>query len=329
MKLIRTLNGSLENLKPIWIMRQAGRYLPEYRELRKKSKSFMDFCLNQDMVLESTLQPIKRFDFDAAIVFSDILVIPHFLGQKVHFEEGVGPVLAMPDWQQIINSNVESEISIIYQAISGVRHELAVDKALLGFVGCPWTLASYMINLGKTADFTRLIDFVATWPLFDKLINKLVAVVADHAIAQLKAGADVIQLFESWAGAVPGNYRKKWLFGPAIKIIERIRSAVPESKIIYYGKGVTAEAIATLEYLGVAFGVSENVELISLPSTTACLQGNLDSQKLRDGNFKEDVLKILEFAKNRPFVVNLGHGILPDTPISHVEEFVQIVRSAS
>lgn len=326
MKIIRTLNDSVEKTKPIWIMRQAGRCLPEYRELRKKSKNFMDFCLNQDMVLEATLQPIKRFDFDAAIIFSDILIIPHFLGQKVSFKEGVGPVLDKPDWNQIVCGNIESEISIIYKTIQLVRNELSPEKALLGFVGCPWTLASYMINSGKTNDFPKLISFVQNWPMFEKLINKLVEVISDHAIAQLRSGANAIQLFESWAVAVPVDCRKKWLFDPATKIIETIRHAVPDAKIIYYGRGVSGDAIVALDHLNVAFGISEDVSLSDLPNTNSCLQGNLDSKKLQHGNFKEDVLNILEFSKDKPFIVNLGHGILPDTPIAHVEEFVQLVR---
>ncbi len=328
MKIVRTLNGYVENIKPIWIMRQAGRCLPEYRELRKKSKNFMDFCLNQEMVLEATLQPIKRFDFDAAIIFSDILVIPHFLGQKVSFKEGIGPVLDKADWDQVINGNVESEIEIIYKAIQLVRNDLSKDKALLGFVGCPWTLASYMVNSGKTNDFSKLIGFVKNWPMFEKLINKLVEVISDHAIAQLRSGADAVQLFESWAGAVPLDCRKKWLFDPATKIIQSIRNAVPGAKIIYYGRGVAGDAIAALDHLNIAFGISEDANLSDLPNTGSCLQGNLDSQKLLNGNFKEDVLNILEFSKDKPFIVNLGHGILPDTPIAHIEEFVRLVRDA-
>ncbi len=328
MKIIRTLNGSVENIKPIWIMRQAGRCLPEYRELRKKSKNFMDFCLNQEMVLEATLQPIKRFDFDAAIIFSDILIIPHFLGQNVSFKEGVGPMLDKPNWDQIINGNIESEIEIIYKTIQLVRNELSKEKALLGFVGCPWTLASYMINSGKTNDFPKLISFVQNWPMFEKLINKLVEVISDHAIAQLRSGANAIQLFESWAAAVPANYRKKWLFDPATKIIQSIRNAIPDAKIIYYGRGIAGDAMVALDQLNVAFGISEDVNLLDLPHTNSCLQGNLDSKKLLNGNFKEDVFNILEFSKDKPFIVNLGHGILPDTPIGHVEEFVRLVRDA-
>lgn len=326
MKLIRTINGSVTNSNPLWIMRQAGRYLPEYKDLRKKSKNFMDFCLDQEMVLEATLQPIKRFDFDAAIIFSDILIIPHFLGQKVSFEEGVGPILDIPDWDKILNNEFESEVSIIYQAINQVRAKLLKEKALIGFVGCPWTLASYMISSGKTNDFPNLVNFVENWPLFEQLINKLIKVISNHAIAQLKSGADVIQLFESWAKAVPKVYRQKWLFEPVIKIIQNIRRDTPTANIIYYGRGVSVDAILALDHLGITFGISEDIDLTDLPITSSCLQGNLDPKKLRDGDFRSDILKILEFANDRSFIVNLGHGILPDTPLLHVEEFVRFVR---
>lgn len=326
MKLIKTING-LPNEKPIWIMRQAGRYLPEYKELRKKSKSFMDFCLNKEMVLEATLQPIERFDFDAAIIFSDILVIPHFLGQKVWFEEGVGPVLAKPNWNEILSNRLSDGISVVYDSIKSVRKNLQKDKSLIGFAGCPWTLGSYMISCGKTLDFESLVDFSKDWEKFDQLIESLIQAISSHCISQLLAGANVIQLFESWAFAVPAEHRQKWLFEPAQKILKNIRKEIPEASVIYYGRGISKDAITALDHLGIAFGISEDIDLFELPETKSCLQGNLDPKKLRDGNFKEDILKILEFSKNRPFIFNLGHGILPDTPLSHVEEFIQMLRN--
>jgi uroporphyrinogen decarboxylase len=326
MKIIKNLNGLIENQKPIWIMRQAGRYLPEYKALRKKSSSFMEFCLNQDMVVEATLQPIKRFDFDAAILFSDILVIPHFLGQQVHFKDGVGPVLDAPNWQKILETPIHEGIHIVYDSIKPIRQELAPQKALIGFVGCPWTIASYMINRGKTNNFDELVSFTQTWPLFHKLMDKLISVIATHAVHQLRAGANVIQLFDSWAAAVPSQLQQQWLFEPAAKIIEHIQEKVPGANIIYYGKGVAQEAIKKLAQLKVGFGVSHEEDLFSFKDISVCLQGNLSPQKLLDGNFKADLQTILEFSKDRPFIVNLGHGILPETPIAHVEEFVAMVR---
>lgn len=326
MKIVKNLSGQTENKKPIWIMRQAGRYLPEYRALREKIKSFMEFCLKEEIVVEATLQPIARFDFDAAIIFSDILIVPHFLGQKVSFREGVGPVLDSPNWKKVLDAELHQDIGVVYQSIKSTRKILDPQKALIGFIGCPWTIASYMLNLGKTADFDSLINLAKTWPLFDKLIEKLTDVVAVHAISQLRAGADVVQLFESWALMVPFLLQEKWLFKPAEKIIKRIRKDLPKANIIYYGRGVAAEAIKALEKLNIGFGISENINLSTLAKTSSCLQGNLDPQKLLKGDFKEDIQTILQFSRNRPFIVNLGHGILPDTPISHVQEFIRLVK---
>ncbi|MCX7351941.1 MAG: uroporphyrinogen decarboxylase, partial [Proteobacteria bacterium] len=288
---------------------------------------FMGFCLNQEMVVEATLQPIVRFGFDAAIIFSDILVVPHFLGQTVHFKEGVGPILEHPDWEKILDASMSDDVHLIYESIKNVRRELDSQKALIGFVGCPWTIASYMISEGKTNSFDGLVARAKTWPLFNKLMDKLTAVISDHAVRQLKSGANVVQLFESWASAVPDELQQEWLFEPAEKIIHKIQKEAPEANVIYYAKGIAQEAIKNLGHLNIGFGVSQGTDLSNLVDTTACLQGNLDPQKLLSGDFKVDVLNILEFSKDRPFIVNLGHGILPETPISHVEEFISLVRS--
>lgn len=326
MKILKTLSGHIDEIKPVWIMRQAGRYLPEYRALRKNYKHFMNFCLDKDSVVEATLQPIERFDFDAAIIFSDILVIPHFLGQEVSFKEGIGPILEMPDWENILEASINEDINIIYEAIQHARCALDSKKALIGFVGCPWTIATYMLNLGKTNDFQALVNFCRTWPLFPKLIRKLTAVIASHAVTQIKSGANVIQLFESWASVVPTELQEEWLFQPAKAIFEYIEKCCPGTNVIYYGKGIAASAIKHLSGPKISFGVSHDTSLNTLKNSTACLQGNLDPQKLLDGNFKEDVKNILEFSKDRPFIVNLGHGILPETPIKYVEEFIDLVR---
>lgn len=307
-------------------MRQAGRYLPEYRKLREKFSSFMDFCFNPESVILATLQPIDRFDFDAAIIFSDILVIPHLLGQEVFFKEKIGPTLEKPDWQRILSAHLENKAEIIYDSITAVRKNLSPEKALIGFVGCPWTIASYMLSEGKTQDYPGLIHSLETWPLWDRVIEKLIEAVSEHAINQLRAGADVVQLFESWAAKVPPRYHQKWLFEPVEKIIQKIREKISDAPIIYYGRGVARHAITSLSHLKIGFGVSHEEELGVFESCGVCLQGNLDPQKLLDGNFELDVLNVLDFAKDKPFVVNLGHGILPQTPISHVERFVDLVR---
>lgn len=326
MKVIRALDGHTEKIKPIWLMRQAGRYLPEYRKLRGGFSDFMEFCLNQEAVVRATLQPIERFDFDAAIIFSDILVIPHFLGQAVSFKDGEGPVLEGASWQKILDTPIDRRIETIYSSIKEVRERLDDRKALIGFVGCPWTIASYMISGGKTDKYDDLVRSAAEWLLFDALLEKLTQVIAEHAVSQLRAGADVVQLFESWAAEVPVPYRHKWLFEPAEKIIKYIRGQRPNARIIYYGRGVAEVAAKSLAHLGVGFGLSQGESLENFENASACLQGNLDPQKLLNGSFELDVMKILGFAKNRPFIVNLGHGILPQTPIANVEKFIELVR---
>ncbi|MCE2716421.1 MAG: uroporphyrinogen decarboxylase family protein [Pseudomonadota bacterium] len=325
MKLARALEGCVEKIKPIWLMRQAGRYLPEYRKLREKFPDFIEFCFNSEAVVEATLQPIRRFDFDAAIVFSDILVIPQFLGQAVSFREGVGPVLEEPIWDKILHTPFGGA-EVVYGAIKELRGRLDQEKALIGFVGCPWTVASYMISGGKTNKYEDLVRFAAEWPLFDRLLDKLVSVIADHAVGQLRAGADVVQLFESWAAEVPAVYQSRWLFDPAKRIVGGITEQVPDARIIYYGRGVAGEALDKLGRLRISFGLSQGESLRSFEGVGACLQGNLDPQKLLEGGFERDVAKILDFAKNRPFVVNLGHGILPQTPIGNVEKLIELVR---
>lgn len=328
MKLINTLKGSLDHVKPVWMMRQAGRYLPEYKKLRSNFPSFIDFCFNPEAVLEATLQPIKRFDLDAAIIFSDILVIPNSLGQKVNFIENVGPVLhPIESLEAVLNNELSSDLSLAYRAISQTRQALAKEKALIGFAGCPWTISAYMLGYKKANGFAEVIAKAENTPNFVILLNKLAVHVASHCTNQIHAGANVIQLFESWAGAVPPSKRQDWVFAQAQLIIQEIRKSFPDVPVIYFAKGCVQEAINNLGNLNITFSVDENTNLSTLSGADNCLQGNLSPIKLADGNFEEDVLSILDFAKNRPFVVNLGHGILPHTPIANVEKFITLVRS--
>ncbi len=328
MKLLEALNGSINSIKPVWMMRQAGRYLPEYKKLRSNFKSFIDFCFTPDAVLEATLQPINRFDLDAAIIFSDILVIPHCLGQNVTFIENIGPVLeSVENLETVLDNKLSSQISSVYESISKTRQALSKEKALIGFAGCPWTVAAYMLGYNKTNGFQQALLKAQSNPNFDVILTKLANHIADHCINQINAGANVIQLFESWAAVVPVDKMQSWVFSKASLIVEKIRELHPNVPIIYFAKGRVVDAIETLENLNIAFSVDENINLLDLPNTNICLQGNLSPIKLADGNFEADVLNILNFAKDKPFVVNLGHGILPHTPIENVEKFINMVRS--
>lgn len=327
MKLVSTLKGFVGSVKPVWMMRQAGRYLPEYKQIRSNYSSFIDFCFTPKAVVEATLQPIKRFDLDAAIIFSDILVIPHCLGQKVEFIENVGPVLqTIENLESILIQELSHDLSVVYEAISQTRQALPKEKTLIGFAGCPWTIASYMLGYKKANGFSEIVSKAENIPNFTNLLNKLAHHIADHCIKQIQAGANVIQLFESWAGAVPLDKRKDWVFAQARLIIQKIKESNSDTPIIYFAKGCVKEAVDSLSDLNIAFSVDENTDLVSLSHVTSCLQGNLSPAKLVDGNFEDDVAKILNFAKNRPFVVNLGHGILPHTPIANVEKFINMVR---
>lgn len=308
-------------------MRQAGRYLPEYKKLRSNYKSFIDFCFNSDAVVEATLQPIKRFDLDAAIIFSDILVIPHCLGQNVTFVENVGPVLEkIENLETILDKEISSNILIVYEAISKTRQSLAANRALIGFAGCPWTVATYMLGYNKTKGFQEALLRAQNTLNFDIVLTKLAHHIADHCVNQINAGANVIQLFESWAAVAPVDKMQSWVFSKARLIVEKIRKSHPKIPIIYFAKGRVVEALQNLRDLNIAFSVDENINLLDLPNTNNCLQGNLSPVKLAGGNFEGDVLNILNFAKDKPFVVNLGHGILPHTPIENVEKFINMVR---
>lgn len=327
MKLLETLNGYVDPVKPVWMMRQAGRYLPEYKKLRSNFKGFIDFCFNSEAVVEATLQPIKRFDLDAAIIFSDILVIPHCLGQNVNFVENVGPVLdELENLETILDQQISPNIATVYESITKTRQHLAANKALIGFAGCPWTVASYMLGYNKTKGFQQALLKAQNISNFEVVLTKLAHHIADHCINQINAGANVIQLFESWASVVPVDKIQSWVFSKSRLIIEKIRNLHPNVPIIYFAKGRVIEAMQNLRDLNIAFSVDENTNLFDLPHTSGCLQGNLSPLKLVDGNFEGDVVNILNFAKDKPFVVNLGHGILPHTPIENVEKFIHMVR---
>lgn len=328
MKVLKSIHGESLPIKPIWMMRQAGRYLPEYRSLRNNFNNFMEFCRTPKAVVEATLQPIKRFDLDAAIIFSDILVIPHFLGQKVDFVKDHGPILEkIDDLNTILDNNIDSNIETIYESLNSTRKLLSADKVLIGFAGCPWTIATYMMGYHKSKGFDAVLKKAMNTPNFADTLSKLSRHIAAHCINQIKTGANVIQLFESWAVTVPDDLQKEWLFNQARLIINTIRESLPNTPIIYFAKNCVQQAINELSDLNITFGVDHNTQLSNINiNQNICLQGNLSPEKLAAGNFEEDLINILNFAKDRPFIVNLGHGILPQTPVENVERFISITR---
>ena len=336
-KIVSTLQGKANRIPPAWLMRQAGRYLPEYQLLRKKLPTFMELCFHEDYATEVTLQPLQRFDFDAAILFSDILVIPHVLGQPVQFIEGRGPVLDPFDettfFDRAKSVNLEHALATPLKILANVRQALPSTKAMIGFAGSPWTIATYMLEGGKSRTFSRIIHLLETQdPLFVQTMALLEEAVGTFLLAQIKAGADVVQIFDSWAKAVPSSCQKEWIVEPARRLISRIQAVYPATPLIYYGRGASALYPAIIEgFTNVAFGVDEEVSPEAMKAqcqNLAPVQGNLCPQLLKEGGeaMESAVRKLLQTFHQTPYVFNLGHGVIPQTPISHVERLMEMVK---
>jgi uroporphyrinogen decarboxylase len=318
-------------------MRQAGRYLPEYRALREKAGDFLTLCFTPELAAEVTLQPVRRFGFDAAILFSDILVIPHALGQLVRFTAGEGPQLdPVTDRHTLTRLKLELDHSVlapVYEAIRQVKASLAPNVALLGFCGAPWTVASYMIAGQGTPDQQPARMFAYGDPeAFSGLIDKLVDASASYLIRQLQAGVDAVQIFDTWAGVLPGEELARWCIGPTQRIIAKVRSHVPGAKVIGFPRGIGAGLLRYVEDVPIdAVGLDWTADLAFVRDQIQWrvpVQGNLDPLALLAGGAALDrgVDNILKAFSERPFIFNLGHGILPQTPIAHVEQMLERVR---
>jgi uroporphyrinogen decarboxylase len=318
-------------------MRQAGRYLPEYRALREKAGDFLTLCFTPDLAAEVTLQPVRRFGFDAAILFSDILVIPHALGQAVRFAAGEGPQLdPIADRQALMRLRLELDHGVlapIYETIRRVKTSLAPDVALLGFCGAPWTVASYMIAGHGTPDQQPARMFAYGDPeAFAGLIDKLVDASAAYLVRQLQAGVDAVQIFDTWAGVLPAEEFARWCIGPAQRIVAKVRSQVPDAKVIGFPRGAGAGLLRYVEDVPVdAVGLDWMADPVFVRDQIQWrmpVQGNLDPLALLAGGSALDrgVDNILAAFSERPFIFNLGHGILPQTPIAHVEQMIARVR---
>lgn len=332
---MRVLAGEAVSPPPIWIMRQAGRYLPEYRQTRAKAGSFLDLCYNPELAAEVTLQPIRRFDFDAAILFSDILVVPAALGQNVQFSEGVGPTLdPLPEGLEALGGDaVRAKLAPVLETVGLVRQRLTSDKALIGFCGAPWTVATYMVAGRGTPDQGPARRMALEQPeAFARLIEVLVATSAEYLIAQLRAGADAVKIFDSWAGVLDEAGFRTWAVEPVRAIVDRVRAAVPGAAIIAFPKGAGAR-IRDYARLTGASAVAVDwtmpmAEARELAGGDVPLQGNLDPMRVIVGGQALDhgVDAILQATKGRPHIFNLGHGITPDTPVEHVARLVDRVR---
>jgi uroporphyrinogen decarboxylase len=335
--LLAALAGERQARPPIWLMRQAGRYLPEYREMRCRAATFLDFCYTPAFAVEATLQPIRRFGFDAAILFSDILVIPDALGQTVAFETGEGPRLdpiadsgglarlaEEPNW---------SRLAPVFETLDRLKTALPGDVALIGFCGAPWTVASYMIAGRGTPDQApaRLLAYRQP-KLFAQLIERLVDASAAYLTRQLAAGAEAVQIFDSWAGVLPPAEFERWCVAPIADIVAKVRAKRPDAPIIAFPRGAATQLgnfanMSGVAAIGVDTGVEPRVAIETLPGAVA-LQGNLDPLALVAGGAALDrgVDRVLEGFGTRAHIFNLGHGVLPETPVEHVERLVARVR---
>ena len=335
--LIRVLGGEALPTPPIWLMRQAGRYLPEYRELRAKAGSFLALCYNPEWAAEVTLQPIRRFGFDAAILFSDILVAPQALGQKLWFAEGEGPRLEpVADATRLAEIDREadqSRLDPILETVRRVRAALPSGTGFIGFCGAPWTVATYMVAGRGTPDQGPAKELFARDPeLFQAIIDRLVASSIAYLNAQIAAGVDAVQIFDSWAGSLGPDDFRRWCIEPTRRIVEGVRAVHPQARIIGFPRGAGRSIPDYIAGTGVdAVGLETDIDrgfVRDAVQSKVPVQGHLDPLVLRAGGpeLEQEVDAILTAFGDRPFIFNLGHGILPDTPVAHVERLLKRVR---
>ena len=333
--LLRTLRGENASQRPVWLMRQAGRYLPEYRALRAEKGGFLPLVYDSAAAAEITLQPIRRFGFDGAILFSDILIVPYAMGQELQFLAGEGPHLSPRLIDAALDSltAVPERLSPIYETVRQVRAALPADKTMLGFAGSPWTVATYMVAGEGSRDQhdTRAMAYRDP-AAFQAIIDAVVDVTVDYLAGQIEAGAEAVQLFDSWAGSLAPAEFERWVIAPNAAITDRIKARFPETPVIGFPKGSGEKLPAYARETGVhAVGIDETIDPLwaakELPAGLP-VQGNLDPLLLLAGGaeLERQTLRVLDAFADRPHVFNLGHGIGQFTPIEHVEQLLALVR---
>lgn len=332
-----SLKGQKTGHIPFWFMRQAGRYLPEYRALREKKKDFLEFCYTPELAAEATLQPIQRFNLDAAIIFSDILVVPHALGIPVRFQEGIGPILKPLENESDIKGlepeKVKNRLEMVYQAIRLSKKQLASHTALIGFAGSPWTLACYCIEGTSSKNFAKTRMFSEeNRDLFLQLLEILTLSVTDHALSQIEAGADAIQLFDSWAGMLPEKPFQDFVIAPTKKMVALIKAKYPHTPIIGFPRQAGVKFLPYVQETKVdAVNIDGSVSLEwarDVLQKHVIVQGNLNPMVLADNKamMLKEAEAIIAALGDKPFVFNLGHGILPHTPVEHVQALCEFIR---
>lgn len=333
--LLDVLKGDHTTRRPVWLMRQAGRYLPEYRELRAAKGGFLALVYDSEAAAEITLQPIRRFGFDGAILFSDILIVPYALGQDLEFLAGEGPRLSprLADIGLDTLQPAPERLDPIYQTVAKVKAQLGPETTLLGFAGSPWTVATYMVAGEGSRDQHETREYAYRDPgAFQAIVDAIIAITVDYLSGQIAAGAEAVQLFDSWAGSLSPAQFERWVIAPNAAIVSEMKRRHPDIPVIGFPKGAGGKLPAYARETGVdALGLDETVDPVwaaaNLPDTMP-VQGNLDPLLLLSGGeeMERQALHILETFAGRPHVFNLGHGIGQTTPVAHVEELLRIIR---
>ncbi|MDP3906269.1 uroporphyrinogen decarboxylase [Novosphingobium sp.] len=333
--LLDTLRGRNASQRPVWLMRQAGRYLPEYRALRAEKGGFLPLVYDSEAAAEITLQPIRRFGFDGAILFSDILIVPYAMGQDLQFLAGEGPHLSprLVDTALSALTAVPDRLSPIYDTVRLVRAGLAADKTMLGFAGSAWTVATYMVAGEGSRDQHETRAMAYRDPAaFQAIIDAIVDVTVEYLAGQIEAGAEAVQLFDSWAGSLAPEEFERWVIAPNAAIAGRIKARYPDVPVIGFPKGSGEKLAAYARETGVdAVGIDETVDPLWAARTLPAglpVQGNLDPLLLLAGGaeLERQTLRVLDAFADRPHVFNLGHGIGQFTPLEHVEALLAVVR---
>ncbi|MBS1239588.1 MAG: uroporphyrinogen decarboxylase [Proteobacteria bacterium] len=333
--LLETLHGANLRPRPLWLMRQAGRYLPEYRALREAKGGFLELVYDSDAAAEITLQPIRRFGFDGAILFSDILIVPYAMGQDLEFLAGEGPRLSPRLAETALEAlaAVPERLAPIYATVAKVKAALGPETTLLGFAGSPWTVATYMVAGEGSRDQHETRDYAYRDPAaFQAIVDAIVAVTVEYLSGQIQAGAEAVQLFDSWAGSLSPAQFERWVVAPNAAIASEIHRRHPGVPVIGFPKGAGEKLGAYARETGVdAVGIDETVDPLwaaqALPQGMP-VQGNLDPLLLIAGGdeLERQALRVLEAFAERPHVFNLGHGIGQTTPIANVEKLAAVVR---
>ena len=334
--LLRVLAGESLVPPPIWLMRQAGRYLPEYRAVREKAGGFLELCFTPELACEVSLQPVRRFDFDAAILFSDILVIAYALGRKLRFEDGAGPrldPLSLQEIDELESALVLDRLAPIFETVHLIKRQLAANVTLIGFAGAPWTVATYMIEGGGSHEFPRARRWVEDRPdRLQALLDCLVTATVAYLNAQIEAGAEVVQLFDSWAGALQGSELLRWSLEPMAKIVAELKARHPTTPVILFPRGAGALYDRFADIPGTdAIGLDTTVPADRARALQQRLpvQGNLDPEALvaGEGVLEKAIERTLSSLGHGPLIFNLGHGVLPQTSPDHVDILVRRVRA--